>query len=36
MYGAPTTFVMSFHFAERPLAPELFPYRKNRIGGRVI
>ena len=29
MYGAPTTFVMSFHFAERPLAPELFPYRKK-------
>lgn len=28
MYGAPTTFVMSFHFAERPLAPELFPYKK--------
>lgn len=29
MYGAPTTFVMSFHFAERPLVPELFPYRKK-------
>ena len=29
IYGAPITFVMSFHFAERPLAPKLFPYRKN-------
>ena len=29
-YGAPTTFVMSFHFAERPLIPELFPYKKNK------
>lgn len=28
-YGAPTTFVMSFHFAERPLVPELFPYKKK-------
>ena len=29
MYGQTTTFVMSFHFAERPFAPEMFPYKKN-------
>ena len=29
MYGHTTTFVMSFHFAERPFTPEMFPYRKN-------
>lgn len=29
MYGNPTTFVMSFHFAERAFTPEMFPYRKN-------
>ncbi|MBD5522191.1 MAG: hypothetical protein HDR03_13395 [Lachnospiraceae bacterium] len=29
MYGNTTTFVMSFHFAEKPFSPELFPYRKN-------
>lgn len=28
-YGAPITFVMSFHFAERPLESKLFPYKKN-------
>lgn len=28
-YGNTTTFVMSFHFAERAFAPEMFPYRKN-------
>ena len=27
-YGNKTTFVMSFHFAERPFTPEMFPYRK--------
>lgn len=27
-YGDPTTFVMSFHFAERPLGLEIFPYKK--------
>lgn len=27
MYGNSTTFVMSFHFAERAFIPELFPYR---------
>ncbi|SDF77567.1 hypothetical protein NQ534_08715 [Marvinbryantia formatexigens DSM 14469] len=30
MYGATTTFIMSFHFAEKPFVPEMFPYRKNR------
>lgn len=29
MYGNSTTFVMSFHFAEKAFTPELFPYRKN-------
>ena len=29
MYGQTTTFVMSFHFAERAFTPEMFPYRKN-------
>lgn len=29
MYGQTTTFVMSFHFAERPFLPKMFPYRKN-------
>ena len=29
MYGTATTFVMSFHFAERPFTAEMFPYRKN-------
>lgn len=28
MYGNTTTFVMSFHFAERAFKPEMFPYRK--------
>ena len=28
IYGNATTFVMSFHFAEREFAPEMFPYRK--------
>lgn len=27
-YGATTTFVMSFHFAERPFTADIFPYRK--------
>lgn len=30
MYGDTTTFVMSFHFAERPFAQEMFPYKKSR------
>ena len=29
MYGQTTTFVMSFHFAERAFKTEMFPYRKN-------
>ena len=29
MYGNTTTFVMSFHFAEKPFTPQMFPYRKN-------
>jgi len=29
MYGNSTTFVMSFHFAERAFIPEMFPYRNK-------
>ena len=29
MHGDATIFVMSFHFAERPFTPEMFPYRKQ-------
>ena len=28
-YGNTTTFIMSFHFAEKAFAPEMFPYRKK-------
>lgn len=28
-YGNHTTFVMSFHYAETPFTPEMFPYRKQ-------
>ena len=28
-YGNHTTFVMSFHYAEIPFTPEMFPYRKK-------
>lgn len=28
-YGTHTTFVMSFHFAERPFLKDNFPYRKG-------
>lgn len=28
-YGQTITFVMSFHFAEKPFAPEMFPYKKK-------
>ena len=28
-YGNATTFVMSFHFAERAFTSDMFPYRKN-------
>ncbi len=27
-FGKPTTFVMSFHYAEVPFKAEMFPYRK--------
>ena len=29
MYGSATTFVMSFHFAEKAFSPEMFPHKKN-------
>lgn len=29
IYGQTTTFIMSFHFAEKAFTPEMFPYRKN-------
>lgn len=29
VFGNPTTFVMSFHFAERPFTIEMFPHRKH-------
>ena len=29
MYGNTTTFVLSFHFAEKAFTPEMFPYKKN-------
>ena len=29
IYGETTTFVMSFHFAERLFTSEMFPYKKN-------
>jgi hypothetical protein len=29
IYGNTTTFVMSFHFAEKAFTSEMFPYRKN-------
>lgn len=32
-YGNASTFVMSFHFAEKALNPEIFPYRKIRTEG---
>ena len=28
-FGEATTFVMSFHFAEKPFTAEMFPYKKN-------
>lgn len=28
-YGNTTTFVMSFHFAERAFTPKMFPYKKK-------
>lgn len=29
MYGSKTTFVMSFHFAEKEFTQDMFPYRKK-------
>lgn len=29
MYGSTTTFIMSFHFAEKAFTSEMFPYRKS-------
>ncbi len=29
LYGTTTTFVMSFHLAERPFTPAMFPYRRK-------
>ena len=29
LYGNPTTFIMSFHFAEKSFTPDMFPYRKK-------
>jgi c-di-GMP-related signal transduction protein len=29
LYGNATTFVMSFHFAEKAFYPEMFPYKKR-------
>lgn len=29
LYGQITTFVMSFHFAEKPFTQEMFPYKKK-------
>ena len=29
MYGQTTTFVMSFHFAEKAFTPQMFPYRRT-------
>ena len=31
-YGNHSTFVMSFHYAEIPFLPEMFPYRKQQGG----
>ena len=28
-FGEHTTFVMSFHYAETPFTPDMFPYRKQ-------
>lgn len=29
MYGNTTTFIMSFHFAEKPFTEDMFPYKKS-------
>ena len=28
-YGNTTTFIMSFHYAEKSFTPDMFPYRKK-------
>lgn len=28
-FGRATTFIMSFHYAEKAFTPDMFPYRKN-------
>lgn len=33
-FGNHTAFVMSFHYAEIPFTPEMFPYRKQRGGAK--
>ena len=30
-YGGSTTFVMSFHYAEKPFVPDMFPYKKKEV-----
>ena len=30
LYGNTTTFVMSFHYAEKSFKPEMFPYREKK------
>ena len=30
--GSHITFVMSFHYAEKPFTPDMFPYRKQQRG----
>lgn len=29
LYGNTTAFIMSFHFAEKPFSPKMFPYKKS-------
>ena len=29
LYGNTTVFIMSFHFAEKPFSPKMFPYKKS-------
>lgn len=30
LYGSTTTFIMSFHFAEKPFTPAMFSYKKRQ------
>ena len=34
-FGNHTAFVMSFHYAEIPFTPEMFPYKKQRGGAKL-